>query len=323
MSINMKASILIPAFNAGAFLEGTLRSCVNQGKESIHEIIVIDDQSEDDTLALAQHFAKAHPQFDFVIEKSLKKGACAARNQAYALATGEAIQWLDADDILGPNKLRTQLELLKSNPNHLVASKWRRFTGDLANLYPEEGGNWTDVSGISTPLEWLKAERMMIPGVWLGRRELFDKTGPWDESLSINQDGEYFTRALAASEGVLFEPESRVYYRSGVSGSVSHFQPEKAPSLFKSCESFERVALSMGSRQEVGALISNKYQGFIYRVYPLVPELRKAARDKIKAFGKPTRSNDVAESGLAKLICVLFGWKALIHMRRLKSKLIG
>ena len=319
----MTASILIPAYNASIFLTATLESCVIQGEENVHEIIVIDDQTEDDTLALAQHFAKAHPQFDFVIETSRKKGACAARNRAYALATGEAIQWLDADDILGPNKLRNQLELLKIKPNHLVASKWRRFEGDLTNMHPEEGGNWTDVPVMSTPLEWLKSERMMIPGGWLGTRELFDKTGPWDESLLINQDGEFFTRAIAASEGVLFEPESRVYYRSGVSGSVSHFNPEKAPSLFKSSESFERVALSMASRQEVGTLISNKYQGFIYRVYPHVPELRKAARAKIKTFGKPKRANDVAESGLAKLICALLGWKTLVRLRLLKSKFVG
>ena len=319
----MKASILIPAFNAAAFIEETLNSCILQGSETIHEIIVVDDHSEDATLEVVSAFAQAHPQFNIIIERNPGKGACSARNRAFSLASGEAIQWLDADDLLGENNLQNQLRLLDGNCNHLIASKWRRFSNDLGNLYPEEQGNWSGVPDESTPLEWLASERMMIPAGWLGTRELFEKTGPWDESLLINQDGEYFTRALAASEGVLFEPESRVYYRSGVSGSVSHFQPEKAPSLFKSCESFERVALSMGSRQEVGALISNKYQGFIYRVYPLVPELRKAARNKIEAFGKPTRSNDVAESGLAKLICALFGWKALVQMRLLKSKLFG
>ena len=319
----MKASILIPAFNAAAFLEETLKSCILQGTETVHEIVVIDDHSEDTTLDVATAFAQAHPQFNFVIERNPGKGACSARNRAFALASGEAIQWLDADDILGEGKLQKQLHLLDIHRDHLIASKWRRFTGDLKNLFPEEQGNWSEVPDESTPLEWLASERMMIPAGWLGTRQLFEKSGHWDESLLINQDGEYFTRAIAASEGVLFEPESRVYYRSGVSGSVSHFNPEKAPSLFKSCESFERVALAMGNRQEVGTLISNKYQGFIYRVYPLVPELRKAARTKIKAFGTPTRGNDVAESGLAKLICALFGWKALVHMRLLKSKFVG
>ena len=319
----MKASILIPAFNAEAYLEETLNSCVLQGNGTIHEFVIVDDHSEDTTLKVATSFAEAHPQFNFIIEQNPSKGACSARNRAFSLASGEAIQWLDADDILGQGKLQKQLQLLKAYPNHLVASKWRRFSGDLGNLYPEEKGHWSEVPYKSAPLEWLASERMMIPAGWLGTRTLFEQTGPWDESLLINQDGEYFSRAIAAAKGVLFEPESRVYYRSGVSGSVSQFNPRKAPSLFKSCESFERVALSMGSKQQVGTLISNKYQGFIYRVYPLVPELRQAARAKIKAFGKPTLPNDVAESGLAKLICALLGWKALIRLRLLKDKLIA
>ena len=164
---------------------------------------------------------------------------------------------------------------------------------------------------------------MMIPGVWLGTRELFDKTGPWDESLSINQDGEYFTRAIAASQGVVFEPESQVYYRTGVPGSVSQFNPEKAPSLFRSCLSFEEVAMSLGNSHEVGTLISNKYQAFLYRVYPHVPDLRKAAREKIRTFGKPTLLNDVAESTVAKLVCLLLGWKTLVQLRLIKSKISG
>lgn len=319
----MKASILIPAFNAAAFLEETLNSCVLQGTEAVHEIVIIDDRSEDETLHVAEAIAKAHPQFTFIIEQNPSKGACSARNHAYSLATGEAIQWLDADDILGDGKLQTQLELLKENPDHLIASKWRRFTGSLGNLWPEEEGNWSKVPKHSSPLDWLTSERMMIPAGWLGTKKIFEKTGPWDESLLINQDGEFFTRAIATSRGVLFEPESRVYYRSGVSGSVSHFNPDKAPSLFKSCESFERVALTLASEEKVSALISNKYQGFIYRVYPLVPELRKAARAKIKAFGKPTISNGVAESNFARLFYMIFGWKALVHMRFLKSKFFG
>jgi len=319
----MKASILIPAYNAETFLEVTLKGCVFQGVEAIKEIIVIDDHSEDNTIEVATSFAQAYPQFNFIIERNPSKGACSARNYAFTRASGEAIQWLDADDILGEGKLQKQLHLLNTHRNCLIASKWRRFSVDLGNLYPEEKGNWSEVPNSSTPLDWLSSERMMIPAGWLGTRALFEKTGPWDESLLINQDGEYFTRAISAAEGVLFEPESRVYYRSGVSGSVSHFKPEKAPSLFKSYESFERVALSIASQKEVGVLISNKYQDFIYRVYPLVPELRKKAQEKIRSYGEPTCPNDLAESRLAKTICKLFGWKALVQMRILKSRIIG
>lgn len=317
----MRASILIPAFNAQFYIDKTLESCVLQGSKSVLEIIIIDDHSEDSTFQVTQEFAKAHPDFHFIIETNPKKGACAARNFALSLASGQAIQWLDADDILGPNKLQNQIELLKSNSDQLIASKWQRFAGDLGNLYPEERGNWTEVPIVSTPLEWLTSERMTIPASWLGTAETFQKTGQWDESLLINQDGEFFSRAIAASEGVIFEPDSRVYYRSGITGSVSHFNPKKAPSLFKSCESFEQVALSIGSKKEVGPCIANKYQDFVNQTYPLVPKLREKAQKKIKTFGGSKRGNDSTNKPLAAMIYALFGWKVLVLLRRLKVSL--
>lgn len=319
----MKASILIPAFNASAYLNETLQSCVDQGKDCIEEIIIVDDHSDDDTLQVANAFAQSHPETRFIIESNPKKGACSARNHAFQLSRAPAIQWLDADDLLGPDKLKRQLTLLAANPGCLVASKWRRFRGDLNNLYPEEQGNWLDVPAVSTPLQWLASERMMIPAGWLGERTLFEHVGPWDESLLINQDGEYFTRSIASSRAVFCDAKSCVYYRSGIPSSVSNFEPEKAESLFRSCQSFEAVMLSLAPRESIGTLISNKYQGFIYRVYPLVPDLRKDAQKKIQRFGKPTRGNDVAESTLAKIICATLGWKALVQMRLLKSKLLG
>jgi len=317
----MKASILIPAYNAAEFIGETLTSCVQQGLDCIEEIIVINDHSEDDTRSVVQRFQAEHADYRIILEDNPTKGACSARNHALRLAQGDAIQWLDADDLLGEGKLEAQLELLQQNPLCLIASKWRRFAGDLTNLWPEEHGAWSHVSDQSSPKEWLLAERMMIPAGWLGSKKLFETIKPWDESLLINQDGEYFTRAIVASAGVLFEPESRVYYRSEMQGSVSQFKPHKAPSLFASIESFEQTVLQLGNDSAIKTLISNQYMGFIYRVYPLVPELRKKARAKIQHYGKPTRANDVAESRFAKLFCWLVGWKLLVQLRRLRNTL--
>ena len=287
-----------------------LASCVQQGRDCIEEIIVINDHSEDDTREWWSVFKPNILTSSIILEDNPTKGACSARNHALSLAKGDAIQWLDADDLLGEGKLEAQLELLNQNPQHLIASKWRRFAGDLTNLWPEEQGAWSHVPDQSSPKEWLLAERMMIPAGWLGSRQLFESIQPWDASLLINQDGEYFTRAIVASAGVILEPESRVYYRSEMQGSVSQFKPHKAPSLFASIESFEQTVLQLGNDSAIKTLISNQYMGFIYRVYPLVPELRKKARAKIKHYGKPTRENDVAESMVARLICFVF-WLAI------------
>ena len=316
----MRASILIPAYNAAEFIGETLASCMQQGIDCIEEIIVINDHSEDDTRVVVERFQAEHTEFQITLEDNPTKGACAARNHALSLAKGDAIQWLDADDLIGEGKLSAQLELLEQNRQHLIASKWRRFAGDLTNLWPEEQGAWSHVPEQSTPKQWLLAERMMIPAGWLGSRQLFEGMRPWDESLLINQDGEYFTRAIVASAGVIFEPQSRVYYRSELHESVSQFKPHKAPSLFASIESYEKSILQLGNGPALKTLISNHYMGFIYRVYPLVPELREKARAKIKQYGKPTRENDVAESKVARLICVIFGWKFLVQLRRMKTQ---
>ena len=71
--------------------------------------------------------------------------------------------------------------------------------------------------------------------------------------------------------------------------------------IFSGPASASRRLRCLENSHEVGTLISNKYQTFLYQVYPHVPDLRKAAREKIRTFGKPTLLNDVA-STVAKLV---------------------
>src|ERR1700687_2315947 len=97
-------SILIPAFNAQDCISDTLRSAIAQTWER-KEIIVVDDGSTDQTLAIARQFESQGVQ---VITQS-NQGAAAARNKALSLSQGDYIQWLDSDDLLGPDKIALQM----------------------------------------------------------------------------------------------------------------------------------------------------------------------------------------------------------------------
>jgi hypothetical protein len=68
----------------------------------------------------------------------------------------------------------------------------------------------------------------MNPAVWLVSRALTELAGPWDERLSLDDDGEYFARVVAASEMVRFVPEAKVYYRRAHAGSLSRAVSESA-----------------------------------------------------------------------------------------------
>src|SRR5438477_8120607 len=100
-------SILIPAYNAERWIADTIRSALGQTWLR-KEIIVVDDGSRDRTLSIAQRFSSK--SVSVVTQEN--QGASAARNRALALSQGESIQWLDADDLLAPDKIAKQVDAL-------------------------------------------------------------------------------------------------------------------------------------------------------------------------------------------------------------------
>jgi len=68
----------------------------------------------------------------------------------------------------------------------------------------------------------------MFPAAWLVTRELTERVGPWDERLSLDDDGEYFARLVAACDAIRFVPDARSYYRRANTGSLSRTISESA-----------------------------------------------------------------------------------------------
>ena len=314
----MMVSILIPCFNAASFIEATLESVLTN-MEQEDEVIIVDDHSEDDSMGRAQRWLdEKEAKHTVVLNPS--KGACAARNHALALSRGDLIQWLDADDLLAKDKIAQQKQHLRSNPSTLVVSPFRPFVGNPRTGIISDGREWPSSSDLS-PSDWLASGQMTIPACWLGHRSVFEAAGPWDNSLKINQDGEYFTRVLASAEVVHFESEAEVYYRREVKGSVSRFSPEKVDSLFRSTESMERTALSLEDSHRMRQMVANRWQQFIYTAYPSRPDLIQAAQSKLQSLPAPNISNPNAVSTLSKLVSRTLGWKALTQARLLRSKI--
>ena len=80
---------------------------------------------------------------------------------------------------------------------------------------------WRDLS----PLEWFLTKFndhvFMTPQAWLVSRKLTEEVGPWNERLTLDDDGEYFGRLVAACEAVRFVPEATSYYRQANIHSLS------------------------------------------------------------------------------------------------------
>ena len=131
----------------------------------------------------------------------------ALRNRAYTEAQGDFIQYLDADDLLGPDKIETQVLLLQASPPGILAvsATVHFFDGGKPESGKAEDG-WPCVDS-DDPLNWLievlgpERGSMVAVGAWLTPRSVAEESGPWNATLSINDDGEYFgARSWQASE---------------------------------------------------------------------------------------------------------------------------
>ena len=114
-----RVSILVTVFNREPYLEETLRSIAESSFED-WEAIVVDDQSTDASLEIAQQFAAGDVRFRvFRNEKNL--GDYGNRNQAASYATGTYLKYLDADDVLYPHSLQTMVDVMETQPDAALA----------------------------------------------------------------------------------------------------------------------------------------------------------------------------------------------------------
>ena len=305
-------SILIPAYNAERWIAATIESVLAQTWPH-KEIIIVDDGSTDNTLAVVKRFDS---EITKVINQS-KTGAAAARNAALAKAQGELIQYLDSDDILAPDKIVLQVQRLVAEPHGAVATgSWARFyNGNISGArFPDHA----DFRDYSSPVDWLilswNGRGTMPPVSWLLPRTVVEKAGPWNEKLSLNDDTEYFTRAALASSKICFCPEARGYYRSG-NASLSARRDRKAiESYFLVCQLCTEELLAFEDSARTRGASAGLWQFFAYQTYPDAPDLVRLAEAKVTSLGGA--SLELKGSLMFRFVQQIAGWKTAKRMQR-------
>ena len=318
--MNPLVSIIIPCYNAEPWLAETLASCFHQTHRNL-EIIVIDNGSMDESLAVA----KSCKDSRLIVTTCARKRASAARNVGLSLARGEYIQFLDADDLLAPDKIEIQVKRLASEPPGTVASgAWARFglapyatrAGD-AVFKPEPV--WRD----SRPADFLITSwlggGMMPLYAWLTPRPVITAAGPWNEELSVNDDGEFFARVILQSKEIDFCEQAKGYYRTHASASLSGRRDEAAiKSEFESIRLSSEHLLAARSDTEARRACAAAYQRAVYHHYPKYLALIRQAEHKVSELGGTDLPYPAG--GISKAIEILFGWKALKRLQLLKWK---
>jgi glycosyltransferase involved in cell wall biosynthesis len=304
-------SILIPAFNAERWIGPALESALGQ-TWSATEVIVVDDGSDDETLAVL----KRHASDRLRVVRQDRRGQSAAENRALKEAQGDFIQYLDADDLLSPAKVARQMSRLAEAPSCVASGEWARFYDDPGDARFECEAVWRDLPAEEWLVEaWTGGEPMMQAGIWLIPRAVAEQAGPWDETLSLINDFDYFTRVLLASDGVRFCEGARLFYRSGNPESLASRRSARAwRSALRSLRQGTRALLTRTQATPARRAAADVFQRLAFDAYLEDDEVFEAAQREVIALG----GSDVRMGGGVLFQCLrtIAGWKTAKRVKQ-------
>lgn len=183
-----KVSVILPVFNGERFLREAIQSIFGQRYQDF-EVIVVDDGSTDNSPAILQEFPAIR------VIKQANSGQSAARNRGIAEASGDLIALIDQDDRWYPTKLERQVEAMAARPH--VGLHY----SDVDSISADgriDTHRLLATNGLRHPkhtlLECVQQDLFIVPTATMFRREVFQKSGGFDERLSGYEDDDLFLR---------------------------------------------------------------------------------------------------------------------------------
>ncbi|GJH20325.1 glycosyltransferase family 2 protein [Caballeronia novacaledonica] len=192
-----RVSVVIPAYNAGAFIEQAVNSVLAQTFQDF-EVIIVSDGSTDNTARVLNRYERDSRVR--VITLSSNSGESIATNIAITAARGEYIARLDADDIALPDRLLYQVDVLDNN-------SWVTVTGAQVDTLDESTGiraplKWTARSDADIKSALLDGGYHFITSTTMWRRAWFlERNIWWNASLPSGRDHRFWIDAMLAGAG--------------------------------------------------------------------------------------------------------------------------
>ncbi len=322
MQNNPLVSVLIPLYNAEKYFEECIASIISQNYKNL-EVIIVNDGSTDNSLSLAKKYADKYKWIKVYSQEN--SGASIARNKAFSHSTGEYIQYLDADDILHPDKIEAQMQRLSEydfDPKVIATSKWSRFFFNLKNLSFPQLTFYKDYSDSLMFLRdaWENNQNMIIH-TWLISRKLHQSIEKWNENMTTLDDNLFFAHAVLRSTQIAFVPNGMVYWRQDNLNSLSKSTTwEDMYSYLRGCHNYFDLVKDNLDYPGIKYALAMEYSKCIYRSYPMFPDIVKEAESSLRWLGydQPLPRPTKKFRWTAKLI----GFYPAARLFGLKDKLI-
>ena len=264
-----KVSVIIPMYNRALLLPETLDSVIAQTYNN-WECILVDDGSNDNTLAVAKQYARKDSRFRVYSRPSkIRKGANGCRNYGFSLSEGEFIQWFDSDDIMGQLLLESAVNSFDAKTDLIVCGSGE-FNGEWSgksspkSIIKEIGE--VSIFSILMGQSWFGTPQVVFRKRFLNNKKLFDLT------LDRNQETEFFIRLLLLKPVVKFKTDIDVHIRkhgNSISGIYRVASIEKR--LYHDFPAYRKIYLSCLKFNAMNSQLENLFKDFFFRCLRKMP----------------------------------------------------
>jgi glycosyltransferase involved in cell wall biosynthesis len=264
----MIVSVVIPMHNAEPWIRATLESVYSQTYPMTDiELVVVDDQSTDAGPAIVRSFIAERGIAGKIVQHETNGGSSGPRNVGWQVASGEWIQFLDADDLLAPGKVALQMAFAVTAPADVavVYSPWRHL--ELLNGEWQPSGPLIVSTVDDDPVAgMLKDVLFGYVGPTLVRRSAVQAIGGFDEHLRFSEDLDFMLRMAMSGSRFRQIPsaESTFLYRQTPGSKWHRGFRSPGPTLdfvryIKRAEAFLRQRDAGGLADDVRQALTARY----------------------------------------------------------------
>ncbi|MCI9552410.1 MAG: glycosyltransferase family 2 protein, partial [Acutalibacter sp.] len=248
-------SVIIPVYNAAAYLPACLESILAQDDPAL-EVVLVDDGSTDASSAICEQYAQEHK--DWQVLHTENQGAGPARNTGMALARGEYLMFMDSDDLLaGPGAVGLLAELARREEADVVlggACRQGPEGGLFGRVAPE-----AESAGARRQVDFLfraffsQAFMVSLHGK-LYRREFVERNRLACGSRRLMEDKFFNLCCCACGPVYAFTQETVYLYRDNKSSVTARYTPDMAGAWFGVAEDLKAFLISRELEEEFAAL---------------------------------------------------------------------
>jgi glycosyltransferase involved in cell wall biosynthesis len=258
-------SVIIPAYNAERTIKETIQSVLNQSFQDL-ELLIINDGSQDSTLDVVESIQD--PRIRVFCYPNA--GSSASRNRGIALAKGEYVSFIDADDLWTADKLEAQYKALQENPQAAVAYSWTDHideSGQFLRSGPQQSFNGDVYARLLLEDFIGNGSNPLI------RAQAFAEVGNFDESLAHSEDWDLWLR-LASRYHFVAVSSPQILYRMRVSSKSFNIKEMEESSLQVIERAVTATPETIGHLKQ--ASLGNRYKFLTWKALDGTPEQRRA-----------------------------------------------